>query len=124
MIKKILKSLREYKKYALLTPFCVLIEVVLEVTIPFLMSRLIDDGIQNSNIDILVNATPVGMYPNVDSSPLDEETAKRAKYVLDIIWDIMGISVILRNVIYFLSNWQKLFFRDLRVIINPKKEKN
>lgn len=43
--------------------------------------------LKNSNIDILVNATPVGMYPNVDSSPLDEETAKRAKYVLDIIFN-------------------------------------
>ena len=53
MIKKILKSLREYKKYAILTPLCVLIEVILEVTIPFLMSRLIDDGITNSNMDIV-----------------------------------------------------------------------
>ena len=53
MIKKILKSLKEYKKYAILTPICVLIEVILEVTIPFLMSRLIDDGITNSNIDIV-----------------------------------------------------------------------
>ena len=53
MIKKILRSLKEYKKYAILTPICVLIEVILEVTIPFLMSRLIDDGITNSNIDIV-----------------------------------------------------------------------
>ena len=53
MIKKVLKSLREYKKYAILTPICVLIEVILEVTIPFLMSRLIDDGIANSNMDIV-----------------------------------------------------------------------
>ena len=53
MIKNVLKSLREYKKYAILTPLCVLIEVILEVTIPFLMSRLIDDGIANSNMDIV-----------------------------------------------------------------------
>ena len=53
MIKKVLKSLREYKKYAILTPLCVLIEVILEVSIPFLMSRLIDDGIANSNMDIV-----------------------------------------------------------------------
>ena len=53
MIKKILKSLRDYKKYAIITPLCVLIEVILEVTIPFLMSRLIDDGIANSNMNIV-----------------------------------------------------------------------
>ena len=53
MIKKILKSLREYKKYAILTPLCVLIEVILEVTIPYLMSRLIDDGIANSNMNVV-----------------------------------------------------------------------
>ena len=53
MIKKILKSLREYKKYAILTPLCVLIEVILEVTILFLMSRLIDDGIANSNMSVV-----------------------------------------------------------------------
>ncbi len=53
MIRKILKSLKEYKKYALLTPLCVLVEVVLEVLIPFLMSRLIDDGITNSNMTIV-----------------------------------------------------------------------
>ncbi|MBP5683658.1 MAG: ABC transporter ATP-binding protein [Bacilli bacterium] len=53
MIRKVIKSLREYKKYAILTPLCVLIEVILEVLIPFLMSRLIDDGIQNSNISVV-----------------------------------------------------------------------
>ena len=53
MIKKVLKSLREYKKYTILTPLCVLIEVILEVTIPYLMSRLIDDGIANSNMSIV-----------------------------------------------------------------------
>ena len=53
MIKKVLKSLREYKKYAILTPICVLIEVILEVSIPFLMSRLIDDGIANSNMSVV-----------------------------------------------------------------------
>jgi ATP-binding cassette subfamily B protein len=53
MIKKAAKSLREYKKYAILTPICVLIEVILEVLIPFLMSRLIDDGIKNSNMSVV-----------------------------------------------------------------------
>ena len=45
------------------------------------------EELENRNIDILVNATPVGMYPNVDASPVDEKIAKRAKYVLDLIFN-------------------------------------
>ena len=48
-MKKILKTLvgsvREYKKLAILTPFFVTVEVILEVIIPFLMAKLIDKGI-------------------------------------------------------------------------------
>ena len=43
--------------------------------------------LENENIDIIVNATPVGMYPNIDASPISESIAKKAKYVLDIIFN-------------------------------------
>lgn len=39
------------------------------------------------DIDIIVNTTPVGMYPNVGVSPIKEEIAKRAKVVIDIIFN-------------------------------------
>ncbi|MBE5735709.1 MAG: ABC transporter ATP-binding protein [Clostridiales bacterium] len=42
MIKKLLRSVREYKRASILTPIFVAIEVVLEVAIPFVMSYLID----------------------------------------------------------------------------------
>ncbi len=45
------------------------------------------EELKNKNIDVLVNTTPVGMYPNVDASPLDEEIVKKAKYTLDIIFN-------------------------------------
>ena len=45
MIKKLLKSVREFKKDALLTPFFVVLEVVMEVVIPAVMALLIDKGI-------------------------------------------------------------------------------
>ncbi len=45
MIKQLLKPIREYKRDAVLTPILVGIEVVLEVLIPLLMARLIDNGI-------------------------------------------------------------------------------
>ena len=45
MIKRILKSVREYKKATFLTPFYVSLEVILEVLIPVLMADIIDKGI-------------------------------------------------------------------------------
>ena len=39
MIRQLARSLRQYKKYAFLTPIFVLVEVVMEVTIPFLMAH-------------------------------------------------------------------------------------
>ncbi len=45
MIKTLMKSIREYKKSSILTPLLVALEVIMEVIIPFLMAKLIDDGI-------------------------------------------------------------------------------
>lgn len=45
MLKILGKSVREYKKPALLTPFLVTLEVIMEVVIPLLMANLIDKGI-------------------------------------------------------------------------------
>ena len=53
MIKKVLKSLREYKKSTILTPVCVIFEVILEVLIPLLMAKLIDEGIEGKNLDVV-----------------------------------------------------------------------
>lgn len=53
MIKKLIKSLREYKKPTILTPLFVVVEVVLEVLIPFLMSILIDEGIKTKDMNIV-----------------------------------------------------------------------
>ena len=46
MIRKLLKSLREYKKPTLLTIFCAVIEVVFEILIPLGMSDLLVFGIE------------------------------------------------------------------------------
>lgn len=40
-----------------------------------------------TNHDIIVNTTPVGMYPNVGVSPIDSKNAKEAYAVLDIIFN-------------------------------------
>ncbi len=53
MIKKIIKSIREYKKYMILTPLFVSFEVILEVLIPLLMSKIIDDGFGMNNMTVV-----------------------------------------------------------------------
>ena len=53
MIKKLMKSIREYKIPSLLAPFFVALEVVLEVIIPLLMANLIDDGIYQGEMNLV-----------------------------------------------------------------------
>ena len=50
MIKQLLGYFRDYKKAAILTMVMTLAEVVLESLIPYLMSYLIDRGLQQSNM--------------------------------------------------------------------------
>ena len=54
MLKTLLAQVKEYKKPAILTPLLVVIEVILEVTIPFLMSLIIDQGINNNDMDAVI----------------------------------------------------------------------
>ncbi len=50
MVKKLMKSIREYKRDSILAPICVTAEVILEVIIPLLMAMLIDNGIDKGDM--------------------------------------------------------------------------
>jgi len=50
MIKKLASYIREYKKDSILTPVFVACEVILEVIIPVLMAKIVDNGIQDGNM--------------------------------------------------------------------------
>ncbi|MCD8299792.1 MAG: ABC transporter ATP-binding protein/permease, partial [Clostridiales bacterium] len=54
MIRKLMRSLREFKRDTLLTPVFVIIEVFLEILIPYIMSRLIDNGIEAGNMRVIL----------------------------------------------------------------------
>ena len=54
MNRKLLRSLREYKKESILTPILVIFEVFMEVLIPLLMARIIDVGIENSDMNYIL----------------------------------------------------------------------
>ncbi len=45
MIKKMAACVGEYKKYAILTPIIMIGEVIMEISIPFVMAKMIDKGI-------------------------------------------------------------------------------
>ncbi len=49
MIKKLLGSVREFKRATILAPVCVSLEVVMDVVIPLLMATLIDNGISGND---------------------------------------------------------------------------
>ena len=51
MLKTLGKSVREYKKPALITPMLVTLEVIMEVIIPLLMANLIDKGIYSGQMN-------------------------------------------------------------------------
>ncbi len=46
MIKKLAPCVGKYKKYAILTPIVMFGEVIMEISIPFVMAQIIDKGIQ------------------------------------------------------------------------------
>ncbi len=51
MIKKLISFTGEYKKYAILTPVIIIGEVFMEILIPFIMAKILDNGI-NGNAGI------------------------------------------------------------------------
>lgn len=54
MVRKLLRSVREYKKHSILAPIFVIFEVIMEVVIPLLMANLIDFGIDDGNLEYIV----------------------------------------------------------------------
>lgn len=50
-------------------------------------NQLSYDMLVNRDIDVVINTTPVGMYPNVSLSPLSEKVAQKANVIVDIIFN-------------------------------------
>ena len=54
MIKKILKSVREYKLVSILTIIFISLEVILDVLIPIFMTKIIDYGINRQDLNMII----------------------------------------------------------------------
>jgi len=44
------------------------------------------DDLNHMNFDLIINTTPVGMYPNIEQMPLDKNLVS-GKYVIDLIYN-------------------------------------
>ena len=50
MLKKLLAQVKEYKKPSILTPVCMIFEVIFETLVPLLMASIVDDGITKGDM--------------------------------------------------------------------------
>ena len=53
MLKRLIKSVREYKRDSILTPIMMTFEVIMDVVIPILMAKIIDHGIEPGNMNYI-----------------------------------------------------------------------
>ena len=68
MIRTLLSEVKEYKRASIATPLFMILEVLMEMTIPFLMASIIDDGVNAGNLGhiykvggIMVAAAAIGL---------------------------------------------------------------
>ena len=60
MIKKLMSYIGEYKRDTLLSPISVTFEVILEVLLPMLMAKVIDNGVEAGNMNYVVKTADAG----------------------------------------------------------------
>lgn len=53
MLKTLASQIKEFKTVSLLTPFCMVFEVIMEMIIPLLMASIIDEGVNKGNVQYI-----------------------------------------------------------------------
>ncbi|KAA5807602.1 shikimate dehydrogenase [Thermoanaerobacterium thermosaccharolyticum] len=99
-----------------------------------------DDLNQLEEIDILVNVTSVGMFPDINLSPVDESIAVKAKFVYDIIYNpektqllsyaekhsirnLNGFDMLINQANHSFKIWMGMNFNK-NIILNTLKKKD
>ena len=54
MLKTLLNEVREYKYPAMVTPLCMILEVLAEMIIPLLMGRIVDNGVYGGDLSYII----------------------------------------------------------------------
>lgn len=52
------------------------------------------DHFERSTIDLLINATPVGMYPNENACPISDEVISKCEHVFDAIYNPLETTLV------------------------------
>ena len=72
MIGRLLAEVKEYKRDSLLTPVFMLLEVAMEMVIPLLMARIIDEGVEQGRMDriflvgfFMLIAAGIGLFAGI-----------------------------------------------------------
>ena len=72
MLRRLLQEVKEYTVDSILTPLYMLLEVAMEMLIPLLMARIIDDGVQSGRLDVILSvgvamlvAAGVGLFAGI-----------------------------------------------------------
>ena len=72
MIRTLLNEVKEYKKASIATPLFMILEVLMEMMIPFLMASIIDDGVNAGDLrhiykvgGIMVAAAAIGLFAGI-----------------------------------------------------------
>ena len=54
MVGRLLKEVKEFKAAAIATPLAMLLEVAMEMIVPLLMAKIIDDGVNAGNMSVII----------------------------------------------------------------------
>lgn len=103
--------------------------------------RVVDISQVSGSYNLIVNATPVGMFPHVNECPISEEVVKSANYVYDLIYNPIqtnllklaeengkgwanGLSMLVWQAVYAHKIWYQAEFRteDIEQLIRDAEQ--
>ena len=77
MIRLLLKEVKEYKKASIATPLFMILEVAMEMCVPFLMASIIDNGVDKGDMAhiykvgaIMIVAAAIGLFAGLMGTTL------------------------------------------------------
>ncbi len=92
--------------------------------------------LEKRDIDVLINTTPVGMYPLVEVCPVSDKTIQKSKVVMDIIFNpsqtlllkkansnMNGLYMLIIQALRAEEFWQQRFFKELEEKLVKKLQK-
>ncbi len=72
MLRTLLKEVKEYKRASVVTPLFMILEVLMEMVIPYLMASIIDKGVNAGDIGhiyrvgvLMIAAALVGLFAGI-----------------------------------------------------------